>query len=129
MRFLSIYKTVETNVPPTQEEMARMGQLIEESMKSGELIETQGCLPSVLGARVRRDGNKVTVTDGPFTETKELIAGFAVLQARSKQEAIEMTKRFLEVAGGGECELRQIFESPEQFAEATRPHADVAGTR
>jgi hypothetical protein len=110
MRFLSIYKTVETNVPPTQEEMAVMGQLIEESMKRGELIATEGCLPSALGARVRRDGEKVTVTDGPFTESKELIAGFAILEARSKEEAIQMVKHFLEVAGGGECELRQIFE-------------------
>jgi hypothetical protein len=117
MRFLSIYKTVETNVPPTPDEMERMGKLIEDSMRSGELVETQGCLPSALGARVRKDGDKVTVTDGPFTESKELIAGFAILQARSREEAIQIAKRFLEVAGGGECELRQIFESPEQFTE------------
>jgi hypothetical protein len=110
MRFLSIYKTVETNKPPTQEEIAVMGKLVEEAMKRGELLATEGCMPSALGARVRRDGSKVTVTDGPFTEAKELIAGFAILQARSKEEAIEMAKRFLEVAGGGECELRQLCE-------------------
>jgi hypothetical protein len=110
MKFLSIYKTVERGVPPTQEEMAAMGQLIEESMKRGELVATEGCLPSALGARVRKAGAKVTVTDGPFTESKELVAGFAILQANSKAEAIEMTRRFLEVAGEGECELRQIYE-------------------
>ena len=112
MRFLSIYKAVETNVPPTQEEMEAMGRLIEKSMKSGLLIATEGCLPSAMGARIRRDKGRVTVTDGPFTESKELIAGFAVLQTNSKEEAIEACKEFLEVAGGGECELRQIYEGP-----------------
>jgi hypothetical protein len=110
MRFLSIYKAVETNVPPTQEEMEAMGRLIEKSMKSGVLVATEGCLPSVTGARIRRDSGRVTVTDGPFTESKELIAGFALLQTNSREEAIEACKEFLEVAGGGECELRQIYE-------------------
>ena len=125
MRFLSIYKTVETNKPPTQEEIAVMGKLVEEAMKRGELLATEGCMPSALGARVRRDGSKVTVTDGPFTEAKELIAGFAILQARSKEEAIEMAKRFLEVAGGGECELRQIceFAPSEAASETTLPES------
>ena len=122
MRFLSIYKTVERNTPPTPDEMARMGKLVEDSMKSGELLATEGCLPSALGARVRRDGGKVTVTDGPFTESKELVAGFAILQASSKEEAVQMTKRFLEVAGSVECEIRQIYESPDQFAAASAEH-------
>ena len=113
MRFLSVYKTAETNTPPGAEHVARMQTLIEEGMKSGWLIATEGCLPSALGARVRRSGGKTTVTDGPFTESKELIAGFAILDAASKQEAIELTHRFLEVAGGGECELRQVFTTPE----------------
>jgi hypothetical protein len=116
MRFLSIFKHVERNTPPTQEEMAAMGQLIEESMRKGELIATEGCLPSAKGARVRRAGSKVTVTDGPFTESKEIVGGFAILEAPSKKEAIEMTKRFLEVAGDGECEIRQLA-TPEDFAE------------
>jgi hypothetical protein len=109
MRFLSIYKTVETNTPPSLEHMAQMGKLIEESMKAGVLLATEGCLPSALGARVRRSEGKMTVTDGPFAETKEVIGGFAILQANSKEEAIEMAKRFLDVAGEGECEIRQIF--------------------
>ncbi len=111
MRFLSIYKTVERNSPPSQEEMSKMGKLIEESMKAGTLLATEGCLPSALGARVRISGDKVTVTDGPFTESKELIAGFALLQANSKEEAITIAKQFLQVVGAGECELRQIFEA------------------
>ena len=112
MRFLSIYKTAETGVPPTPEHVAAMGKLIEESMKAGELIATEGCLPSVKGARVRRAGGNVTVTDGPFTESKELVAGFALLEAPSREAAVEMTRRFLEVAGDGECEIRQIYETP-----------------
>jgi hypothetical protein len=109
MRYLSIYKHVETNEPPTPEMMARMGELIEKSMKAGTLVATEGCLPSALGARVRKDGDRITVTDGPFTETKELVGGFAILEARSKEHAIELAKEFLAVAGGGECELRQIY--------------------
>lgn len=110
MKFLSIYKTAERGVPPSQEEMARMGKLIEEGMKSGSLVSVEGCLPSALGARVRLDKSKVTVTDGPFTELKEVIGGFAILQANSKEEAIEYVKEFLQVAGDGECELRQVYE-------------------
>ena len=113
MRFLSIYKTVERNTPPTVEEMAKMGKLIEESMKAGVLLATEGCLPSALGARVRLSNGKVTVTDGPFIESKELIGGFAVLEASSKAEAIELTKKFLDVAGDGECEIRQLFTAPD----------------
>ncbi|HEX9687786.1 MAG TPA: YciI family protein [Thermoanaerobaculia bacterium] len=119
MRFLSIYKAPETNVPPTTEEMAKMGKLIEEMTNAGVLLATEGCLPSAKGARVRRSGGKLTVTDGPFTESKELIAGFALLNAKSKEEAIELTKRFLEVAGEGECEVRQIFEAQDFGSEFT----------
>ena len=114
MRFLSIYKSVETGQPPAQDEMARMGALIEKFMKTGELLATEGCLPTTLGARVRKDGSKVTVKDGPFTESKEVVGGFAILQARSKAHAIELAKEFLEVAGEGECEIRQIYEGPAQ---------------
>jgi len=111
MKFLSIYKTVERNAPPSQEEMAKMGKLVEEGMKAGWLLATEGCLPTALGARVRNSNGKVTVTDGPFTEAKEVVGGFAILRANSKQEAIQLARDFLEVAGEGECELRQIFEA------------------
>ncbi|MGD0304923.1 MAG: YciI family protein [Candidatus Acidiferrales bacterium] len=113
MKFLSIYKTVERSTPPTQNEMAEMGKLIEEGFKAGWLVATEGCLPTALGARVRRDGEELTVKDGPFTEAKEVVGGFAILKANSKAEAIELTKTFLKVAGNGECELRQVFEMPE----------------
>ena len=77
MKFLSIYKTAERGVPPSQEEMARMGKLVEEGMKAGYLLAVEGCLPSALGVRVRQTDGKFTVTDGPFVETKELICGLA----------------------------------------------------
>ena len=111
MKFLSIYKSVERNTPPAQEEMAKMGKLVEEGFKAGWLLVTEGCLPSALGARVRHSGGKLTVTDGPFTEAKEVVGGFAVLRANSKVEAIQLAKDFLKVVGDGECELRQIFEA------------------
>ena len=114
MRFLSIYKTAETSTPPSAEYVAKMQKLVEDSMKAGVLLATEGCLPSALGARVRHAGGKVTVTDGPFTESKELVAGFAILQASSKEEAIEIAKTFLDVAGGGECEIRQIFTATDE---------------
>ena len=88
-----------------------MGKLIEDGMKAGYLLSVEGCLPSATGARVRLSGGKVTVTDGPFTESKEVIGGFALLQANSKDEAIEYVRQFLKVAGDGECELRQVFEA------------------
>jgi hypothetical protein len=124
MRFLSIYKTIETNTPPSAEHVARMGQLIEASMKAGVLLATEGCLPSALGARVRLSEGQMTVTDGPFIESKELIGGFAILQANSKAEAIEIAKEFLQVAGDGECEIRQLFTAPDTVAgDAVAQHA------
>lgn len=114
MRFLSIYKTAERNTPPTQEEMATMGKLVEEGMQAGWLLSTEGCLPSAVGARVRRSGDELSVTDGPFTEAKELVGGFAILRADSKAEAVELTRKFLRVAGNGECELRQLYDMNER---------------
>lgn len=117
MKFLSIYKNVERNTPPSQDEMAAMGKLIEEGMTKGWLVSTEGCLPSALGARVRRSGEKISVTDGPFTESKEVVGGFAILKANSKAEAVELARKFLLVVGEGECELRQIWED----ADSGRP--------
>jgi hypothetical protein len=114
MKFLSIYKAAERNDPPSQEEMSKMGKLIEDGFKGGWLVSTEGCLPSALGARVRLSTGKLAVTDGPFTEAKELVGGFAILQTNSKQEAIELAKRFLSVVGEGECELRQLYEAGEK---------------
>ncbi len=111
MKFLSLYKSAEKGVPPSQEEMTRMGKLVEDGMKAGWLLGTEGCLPSALGARVRFSNDKHTVTDGPFTEAKEVVGGFAILQVSSKEEAIKLAKDFLKVVGDGECELRQIYEA------------------
>jgi hypothetical protein len=111
MKFLCLYKSAKPEgTPPTQQEMEVMGKLIEDSMKSGILLATQGCLPSSFGSRIRLSGGKFNVTDGPFTESKEIIGGFALIQVGSKQEAIEFIKEFLKVAGDGETELRQVFE-------------------
>jgi hypothetical protein len=113
MKFLSMYKSPERNTPPSQEEMSKMGKLIEEGFKAGWLVATEGCLPSALGARVRRSGDQTTVTDGPFTEAKELVGGFAILRTNSKEEAVQLAKQFLQVVGEGECELRQVYEEGE----------------
>jgi hypothetical protein len=115
MKFLSIYRSPERNTPPSPEEMAKMGKLVEEGLKSGRLLATEGCMPSVTGARIRFTDGKTTVTDGPFTESKEVIGGFAIIRANSKQEAVEYIKEFLNVVGQGECELRQVFEMGETF--------------
>src|SRR6202035_2677104 len=110
MRFLSIYKTTERDESP-RGPSAEMSKFIEEQTKAGVLLQGEGCLSTAKGARVRRSKEKLTVTGGRFTESKEVIAGFALLQAKSKEEAIEMAKRFLKLAGEGECELRQVFEA------------------
>lgn len=111
MRFLSIYKTVERGTPPTQAEMDRMGKLIEDGMRAGYLLGVEGCLPTARGARVRQSNGQVTVVDGPFTESKEVVGGFAILKADSREEAVQMARDFLKVAGDGECELRQLYEA------------------
>lgn len=112
MRFLSVYQSVETGLPPSQAEIERMGKLIEEGMKAGYLLGVEGCLPSARGARVRLEKGKVTIVDGPFTESKEIVGGFAIIQAASKAEAIEHVRNFLFVAGDGVCELRELYDAP-----------------
>ena len=117
MRFMMIYKpadveSVEAGTPPTQEQMAQMGAFIGQLAKEGVLLATDGLQASSKGARVKQTGGKVTVTDGPFTESKELIAGFAIVQVPSKAEAVELAKRFLKLAGDGESEIRQMHDMP-----------------
>ena len=130
MRFLCLYKPAKAEgTPPTQQEMTQMGKLIEESMKSGMLLATEGCLPSARGARIRLAGGKFIVTDGPFTESKELVAGFALIKAKSKEEAIEYTKNFLKIAGDGETEIRQVFDAadfaPENYSSEYKKAANL----
>ncbi len=118
MRFLSIYKTVERNTPPSAEEMETMGRLVQEGFQKGWLLATEGCLPSALGARVRKENGKITATDGPFTEAKELVGGFAILKANSREEAVELARQFLGHVGDGECELRQLYDAGECMEQA-----------
>jgi len=130
MRFMTIYKPgYESTNPPTQEEMAAMGKLIDDLAKSGKLIATDGLQHSSKGARVslNADGS-FKITDGPFTEAKEIIGGFAIINANSKEEAIELTKTFLRVAGSGESEIRLMHDQPAFDSKSTVRSAD-AGQR
>lgn len=125
MRYLSY--TVgddSTPTPPaTPEMMAEMGQFMEEMTAAGVLIATGGFAPVSTGTtKVRLADGDFTVTDGPFAEAKELIGGWALSEVGSKEEAIEMTKRFLRISGGGESTLRRIF-GPEDFPAGFDPAA------
>ena len=113
MRFLVMHKSNEENeagVPPSPELIENMGKLMEESARAGVLLAAEGVHPSSKGARLSFSGGRRTVTDGPFAEAKELIAGFAVLQVNSKEEAIEWATRFADVIGDVEIEVRQVVE-------------------
>jgi hypothetical protein len=116
MRFLSMIRIHEnTGQVPTEQLMSDMGKLIEELTRSGQLVSTAGLRPTSEGVRVRLRRGKLSVVDGPFTETKEVIGGYAVLEAASKDEAIELTRRFLQVHGDDwdiECEVRAL-DGPE----------------
>jgi hypothetical protein len=121
MRFMVIVKAnkdSEAGVLPTEQELTEMGKFNEELVKAGVMLAGEGIQPSSKGARVRFDGKKRTVIDGPFAETKELVAGFWLWQVKSKEEAIEWLKRapFRE----GEVEIRQVFEN-EDFGDALTP--------
>ena len=111
MKFLCLYKPSKPEgAPPTPHDVEKMGKLIEEGMKAGTLLATEGCMPSAKGARVRLSQGKFTVVDGPFSEAKEIVGGFALIRANSKEEISEQTKQFLQIAGDGETEIRQIYE-------------------
>lgn len=117
MRFF-MYTLGDENVPmppPTPELMAEMGAFMEEATKSGALIQTGGFAPSALGAKVSLADGTYSVTDGPFSEAKELIGGWALVEAASKEAAIDYAKRFLKIVGGGESHIRQVF-GPEDGA-------------
>jgi hypothetical protein len=115
VKFMSVFTPDPkvANAPPDPERTAEMGKLIEESTKAGTLLSTGGLLPiSRGGAKLRCSGGKVTMVDGPFSEAKEVIAGYAILQANSRDEAIEMVKQFHRIGGDGESELQQIMDTP-----------------
>lgn len=115
-RYPSMVRIDETDVPaegPSPELMQRMGDLIEEMTKAGVLLDTAGLSPTAQGTRVHWEGGKLSVTDGPFTESKEVVGGYAIVQAKDMAEAIEWTKRFLKVHEEHwtvTCEVREIME-------------------
>lgn len=115
MRFLSMIRVSENSgLAPSDRLMDDMGKLIEEMSEAGVLLETAGLRPTAEGVRIRLRHGKLSVTDGPFTESKEIIGGYAMIQAATREEAIDWTSRFLKIHGEEweiECEVRQVEES------------------
>ena len=128
MRFMMMIKAdknYEAGMPPSPELMAAMGKYTEDMKKSGALLATGGLLPSSQGSRIKVSGGKLAVIDGPFAETKELIGGFAIVQAKSKAEALEMAQSFMQLhrdvlgpSWEGECEIRPMFDAADCASQA-----------
>ena len=120
MKFMMMVSAAESNGPPPPALMGAMMKLGEDAMKAGVLVEQGGLHRSALGARVRISGGKLTVIDGPFTEAKEVIGGYAIYEVKSKEEALEWARRFMELhrehwpGWEGETEFRQIY-GPSDF--------------
>ena len=124
MRYMMMVKAdadYEAGAPPDPRLLAAIGKLSEDMTKAGVLLEMGGLLPSSTGARVRVAGGKLSVTDGPFAEAKELIGGYAILRANSKEDAIRLGSDFMQLhaevlgpAYTGELEIRQLFD-PSDF--------------
>lgn len=119
MRFMTMVKSAESAGPPPQSLMDAIMKLGIEAAKAGVLVESGGLAPTVKGGRVRLSGGKLTVLDGPFTEAKEVIGGYAVYELESREEAMQWATRFMEVhrehwpGWEGEAEVRQIFGPPD----------------
>ncbi len=109
MKFLMTY-VQSTKAPPTPERLAALGKFSQEMAASGVLLMTGGLQRPTKGTQLKLAGGKFTATDGPFAETKELIDGFALVQTKSREEAIELARRFMTVAGDGEGEILQVYE-------------------
>lgn len=136
MRFMIIVKATqdsEAGVMPEDALIARMGKYHEELAAAGMLLDGSGLQPTSKGWRIKYSGKKTTLVDGPFAETKELVAGYTLIQAKSREEALEWTKRFPNPAvddGIGEIEVRQLFELEdfEQTPAVERMRELLAGT-
>ena len=115
-RFLTLIRIDEKNAPaegPSPELMERMGKLLDEITKAGVMLDTAGLTPTAQGTRVHWSGGRTSVTDGPFTESKEVVGGYAIVQCKDMAEAVEWTKRFLHVHEEHwtvTCEVREIAE-------------------
>ena len=119
MKFMTIVKTRETHAQPSPELLDRINKLAEDAVKQGTFVGMGGLGPTAQGARARLSNGKITVTDGPFTETKEVIGGFAIFNVKSKQEALDWTRRFLEAHIGLwdqdlEVEVRPMMDDPSE---------------
>jgi len=113
MRFMALLKGSRDSEAyvPSKEDAERMGKYVAQAQSAGWLLATEGLHPSAKASRLTLSGGKRAVTDGPFAESKELIASYALLEVRSKEEAIERIWEFLNLIGGGEVELWQVYES------------------
>jgi hypothetical protein len=131
MKFMMLVKHAENAPPPPKELMDAIAILAEESVKAGTMIANGGLAPTVKSTRVRVSKGNLTVIDGPFTESKEMIGGFAQFELSSKEEAIESAVRFMELhrkywpEWEGETEVRQIF-GPEDFAQCMQERTELA---
>ena len=114
MRFISIFTHPSSKTPsgPNPEIAAKMGALIEEGMKAGWLIATEGVHSESLCLRVSAKQGEINVTDGPFAEAKEVLGGYALMEARDRAHVLELTRRFLAIAGDGTCELHELYAPP-----------------
>ena len=110
MKFLATYVAT-AKAPPTPEHMAAIGKFAEDMKKAGVLLMTGGLQRPTRGTQIRFAGGKFSVVDGPFAETKELIDGFALVENRSKEEALHVAERFMRIAGDGEGEVLQVFDA------------------
>ncbi len=137
MRYLSLYKPTKL-APPTPEMMEKMGKFMQEAVSAGVLLATEGFGGSTpQDMRVRLTNSAFRVTDGPFAETKEMIAGLAIMRCNSREEMIEWTKRFMAIAGDGECEIHPLpdmtpidmVKSMSAGAAPCNPHATTTAAR
>jgi hypothetical protein len=116
MKFMTMVKSSENSGPPPQALMDAIAKLGEEAARKGVMVDMGGLMPTTMGARVRLSGGKITVLDGPFSEAKEVIGGFATFEVPTREAAIEWTRRFMEAhrqhwpGWEGETEIRQLFE-------------------
>ena len=116
MRFVSIFTfdPTERSGEPDAAAMEKMGALIGEMMASGTLVDTGGVTPTGMSLRVKGDGKApISVTDGPFAESKEIVGGYAVLNVKDRADLLAVTQRFLECAGGGTCTIHELAEMPQ----------------
>lgn len=118
MRFITMVRSAESAEPPPKELMDAVAELAEEATKAGTMVATGGLAPTAAGARIRLSGGRLTVTDGPFAEAKEVIGGYAIFEVDSKKQAIEEATRFMELhqkywkGWEGEIEIRQLDDTP-----------------